>query len=306
MPPETDKAGTGVIGENATEADLPNPVVGEASVNLEPEPEPEREDESVDILSPDAQAALEAQEPEPTEPEGEEEEVPAISDELWERAVEAGYEEEDRESFASPEALERTLALLDKQTAEEGREAKVEEPTVEPFKLEFEGDDYPEPEVLHRELGRLVERFNAQAETLAALVVQNDKYIADAEQARYDAHLDGLSDEWKDIVAKPKARSAIKEEADALAAGYEARGKKVPDEQTLWERARLGLYGNDIKTRTRKQIASTLRDKAGKFTARPNSRGDEAVSGEEKAIRRVREWQEANRANFDPSEVAID
>jgi len=221
---------------------------------------------------------------------------------LLEQAQELGIEEEEARELGP--SLKRTVALMERQFAKVGRERQQAPPPEQqrttPERKKFElklNKDLMDPEV-----AAALEAMHAHyEETVAGLQTKLDGvegfHRAKAHEEfsqQFDTWIDELGDGYKPVFGKgrgdqvskreQKARVEVIQEMDALAAGYNQTGRKVPGAKTLFERAVRQLHGDKAETVVRRRVSQQLRDRQGQYVARPSHRKTNQLRGEALAI----------------------
>ena len=116
-------------------------------------------------------------------------------------------------------------------------------------------------------------------------------------EQQLDAAFDGLGEEWQDTFGSGKIsglgeksaelRNRVKviEEMDALASGYEARGREVPEVEELFNRARRSVFGIAEENHVAQNVSRKVKKRAKSIVSRPTSRNGRAT-GERAAFER--------------------
>lgn len=82
-------------------------------------------------------------------------------------------------------------------------------------------------------------------------------------------------------------RESIREQMDILKAGYKAAGKKVPDAQSLFEKALRSEFPDAATNKDRQQVVSKVQNRERKMLLRPTSRHAESSDARSRATEAV-------------------
>lgn len=220
---------------------------------------------------------------------------------LGERAAEVGLDAEDIERLESVEALERMVLIL-----EARNQSESEEPAEEPEDTKTDFADVPDElrpaleqitkayeeriEALESQLGQYNEYVDGQAEK--AFRSEFDGYIGDLGSDYESLFGTGSTDNLRDGSTELSNRVVLIEEMNALAAGYKATNREVPDEQTLFNKAMSSVFGEELMSIKQTSRESQIAERRSKFVGRPSQRHGKQKSPEAAAIASVRQYME--------------
>ena len=235
--------------------------------------------------------------------EYEESEMDEELEDLAVRAAEVGLTESDIEDLGTVEALERTVRIL------EGRGAGSEE------RQQVEGIDLDNvPDELKPVLEQMDKQYRARIEGLESQLGQYNSFLDNqAEKAvvnEFDSFVSDLGPGFESLLGTGSTESLsddsgaltrrvqVLEEMNVLANGYEAAGRAVPDEQTLFTRALNGLFADDVAAAKQASTESTVAQRRGKFVSRPTQKNGKPQSPEAAARASVRKYMEEAGIGF--------
>tara|TARA_B100000513_G_scaffold190506_1_gene115036 strand:+ start:64 stop:975 length:912 start_codon:yes stop_codon:yes gene_type:complete len=216
------------------------------------------------------------------------------------RAAEVGLDEEDIAKIGNVENLERMVMIL------EARKKSQEEPQPEPEKVDPDFADVPEElkpaleqvtkayedriAALESQLGEYGKYADMQAEK--AVKNEFDGFVADLGPEYESLFGTGSSDNLRNGSKELSNRVTVLEEMNALAKGYEAVGREVPDEKSLFSKALSSVFGEEIIELKAAAKESQIAERRSKFVGRPSQRHGKQKSPEAAAIASVRQYME--------------
>ena len=216
------------------------------------------------------------------------------------RAAEVGLDEEDIAKIGNVENLERMVMIL------EARKKSQEEPQPEPEKVDPDFADVPEElkpaleqvakayeeriAALESQLGEYGKYADMQAEK--AVKNEFDGFVADLGPDYESLFGTGSSDNLRNGSKELSNRVTVLEEMNALAKGYEAVGREVPDEKSLFSKALSSVFGEEIIELKAAAKESQIAERRSKFVGRPSQRHVKQKSPEAAAIASVRQYME--------------
>lgn len=306
LPPDEPQAAAAPAPQAPPEPAAPPPAVPDALAELDISDPADRE--PAPAPTPAGARVAEAAAVAPGTPASE---TPAFPAELLERAAEVNITEAEARAFKDPAELERTLNLLDRQAARlyrrqaaaESAPAKApapepEEPTLdEGFDEKLRARD----KFLAERLQKLEQREAEREQELQFLRQQRAQQRND----ELDAAFADLADtvpavgkqkfgELTPQAAEFKARAAVIDLANDIAAGLARRNQPLPPERELLKRAAVALHADEVAKRAasgaNRALGERLRDHAnGRFTSRPTHRaGAPLVSADSVARQNLR------------------
>ena len=216
------------------------------------------------------------------------------------RAAEVGLDEEDIAKIGNVENLERMVMIL------EARKKSQEDPQPEPEKVNPDFADVPEElkpaleqvtkayeqriAALESQLGEYGKYADMQAEK--AVKNEFDGFVADLGPEYESLFGTGSSDDLRNGSKELSNRVTVLEEMNALAKGYEAVGREVPDEKSLFSKALSSVFGEEIIELKAAAKESQIAERRSKFVGRPSQRHGKQKSPEAAAIASVRQYME--------------
>lgn len=115
-----------------------------------------------------------------------------------------------------------------------------------------------------------------------------------------DSFVDGLGSDWNDVFGSGPSRSlnskslaaknrlALLEEMDAIADGYARRGKQVPSEKDLRDKALRSAFGKQFDKKSQRRLSvESQKQRQTRVTRPPASKRTVAETGERKAVQTV-------------------
>jgi len=233
-------------------------------------------------------------------PDGDCDEDDSDLEALAARAAEVGLDEEDIAKIGNVENLERMVMIL------EARKKSQEEPQPEPEKVDPDFADVPEElkpaleqvtkayedriAALESQLGEYGKYADMQAEK--AVKNEFDGFVADLGPEYESLFGTGSSDNLRNGSKELSNRVTVLEEMNALAKGYEAVGREVPDEKSLFSKALSSVFGEEIIELKAAAKESQIAERRSKFVGRPSQRHGKQKSPEAAAIASVRQYME--------------
>ena len=215
------------------------------------------------------------------------------------RAAEVGLDEEDIAKIGNVENLERMVMILEarKKSQEEPQRARKVDPDFadvpEELKpaLEQVAKAYEERiAALESQLGEYGKYADMQAEK--AVKNEFDGFVADLGPDYESLFGTGSSDNLRNGSKELSNRVTVLEEMNALAKGYEAVGREVPDEKSLFSKALSSVFGEEIIELKAAAKESQIAERRSKFVGRPSQRHGKQKSPEAAAIASVRQYME--------------
>ena len=243
------------------------------------------------------------EEEEAGEEEFEEEELDQELEDLAVRAAEVGLTESDIEDLGTVEALERTVRILEGRGATAEGEADTSGIDLEnvpdelkPVLEQMDKQYRDRIEGLEAQLGQYNTFLDNQAEK--AVVNEFDSFVSDLGPGFESLLGTGSTDSLTDDSGALTRRTQVLEEMNILANGYEAAGKAVPDEQTLFTRALNALFAEDVVAARQASTESSVAQRRGKFVSRPTQKNGKPQSPEAAARMSVRKYMEEAGIGF--------
>lgn len=243
------------------------------------------------------------EEEEAVEEEFEEEELDQELEDLAVRAAEVGLTESDIEDLGTVEALERTVRILEGRGATAEGEADTSGIDLEnvpdelkPVLEQMDKQYRDRIEGLEAQLGQYNTFLDNQAEK--AVVNEFDSFVSDLGPGFESLLGTGSTDSLTDDSGALTRRTQVLEEMNILANGYEAAGKAVPDEQTLFTRALNALFAEDVVAARQASTESSVAQRRGKFVSRPTQKNGKPQSPEAAARMSVRKYMEEAGIGF--------
>lgn len=237
-----------------------------------------------------------------------------IPDELAKKAKDAGLSDDDIKDF-SPSQLEKVVSLMPKKEVAEDKEEKSEEQPKadDEFKIELDEDLY-DPDIC-KAMKSTAEQINALKSQLNEVSAgYKQSQVANAER-QFESMVNSLDDNFNDLLGKGSVhdigsdseqftnRCKVMEEMNAIASGYESTGKQLPKPQELFERAVNAVFGDSIKTNTRKSLASQLKKRSSNILNRSSSKAKSGLSPEAAARaavkQKMREYGHDSESEFE-------
>lgn len=220
---------------------------------------------------------------------------------LGERAANVGLDAEDIERIGSVEALERMVLIL-----EARNEAESKEPAEEPEDTKTDFADVPDE--LRPALEQITKAYEERIEALESQLGQYNEYVDGQAEKAAKSEFDGFvgelgsdyeslfgtgsTDNLRDGSTELSNRTLLLEEMNAMAAGYEAMGREVPDEKTLFNKALSSVFSEEVMSIKQNSRESQIAERRSKFVGRPSQRHGKQKSPEAAAIASVRQYME--------------
>lgn len=164
-----------------------------------------------------------------------------IPKDLLQRALKAGFDPDEAQSFKNPETLERILTLLEgrqdvgEKPSKAGKESSPAEEEENPFeyKITLDKDEYDLEDGLGGELNKLNKHY---AKVLSFLAERLREMETERYTERFDAAIEGLGKEWASVFGEGSI-SDIERDSEY----FKARQKLAREVETIQQgRARLG------------------------------------------------------------------
>lgn len=240
---------------------------------------------------------------------GEDDDFVAESDdfepEILERALKFGLDS-DKMNALGDDAL-RILERLEQGSSDSATDKTSQDGSdfeFKPLELKITEDQF-DPELvaqfkaMNEHFGALFkeqsERHKATVDALQSQLqtIENERFVKD-----FDAQVGKLGDEWSKLLGKGetlkldeksaayKNRKAIADEMSTIASGLKARGRAVPSDDALFQRAMRSVMGDKYESTVRASIAKQSQDRKAKtFTPRgTGTTKSTPKSGRDKAI----------------------
>ena len=223
---------------------------------------------------------------------------------LTERATAVGLDEEDIKKLGSVEALERTILILEARQKTEAEEVKEVQEEPEDTKTDFADV----PDELRPALEQITKAYEERIKALESQLGQYNEYVDNQAEKAYKSEFDGfvgnLGPDYESLFGTGSTenlrngstelsnRVQVLEEMNTLAAGYEATGREVPDEQSLFNKALSSVFGDELMSIKQASRESQIAERRSKFVGRPSQRHGKQKSPEAAAIASVRQYME--------------
>ena len=223
---------------------------------------------------------------------------------LTERATAVGLDEEDIKKLGSVEALERTILILEARQKTEAEEVKEVQEEPEDTKTDFADV----PDELRPALEQITKAYEERIKALESQLGQYNEYVGNQAEKAYKSEFDGfvgnLGSDYESLFGTGSTenlrngstelsnRVQVLEEMNTLAAGYEATGREVPDEQSLFNKALSSVFGDELMSIKQASRESQIAERRSKFVGRPSQRHGKQKSPEAAAIASVRQYME--------------
>jgi hypothetical protein len=299
-----------VVQEQAPEADLeivePEDDEEEYETGAQDENnEDGGDDESDDDLEEQLEGADDEGDDE--DEDGDDDESAGLDDAILERAANLGLTREEAEAFETPEALERTLGILEKRLPQDdgvsGSEAEAgENDAQEGFELEFEDEALYEPELIDNLRGMKThydQALSAMRQEVEQLRSANQANEAQAVTERFERMISDLGDDYEPMLGKGtvddidrsgdhfKNRQKLFEQMHVIQSGRVAAKLEPLAEKELFQQAVNHVFNGNLKDLTRKGIAKTLKKRKGQMIGRPQGRKGRPLSPDQAAYKAV-------------------
>tara|TARA_Y100001937_G_scaffold128509_2_gene205561 strand:+ start:2686 stop:3621 length:936 start_codon:yes stop_codon:yes gene_type:complete len=225
-------------------------------------------------------------------------------EDLLDVALDVGLTPEDIDELGSLEAVENYISIAQRQMNEVEADEEEERPD---FSLDYElPENTPDnvKDAVQGLVSKLEEKLagfervfgefediqeSAQIEQTEA---QFDQMIEDVGSNFSGLFGSGPTEELSDDSPFLENRVLLIEEMNALAAGYEAQGRDVPDEGVLMQKAIASAFTQDRDALAAQQMRSAIDSRRDAFTASPTQRRGRAMSPEAAAKQSVRSYME--------------
>lgn len=225
-------------------------------------------------------------------------------DSILDEALDIGLTPEDIDELGSIEAVENYISIARRHMDEVDADEEEERPD---FSLDYElPENTPDnvKEAVQGLVSKLEEKLagfervfgefediqeSAQIEQTEA---QFDQMIEDVGSNFSGLFGSGPTEELADDSPFLENRVLLIEEMNALAAGYEAQGREVPDEGVLMQKAIASAFTQDRDALAAQQMRSAIDSRRDAFTASPTQRRGRAMSPEAAAKHSVRSYME--------------
>jgi hypothetical protein len=196
------------------------------------------------------------------------------------------------------------------------------------LKVELNADDY-DPKLVEsmnafaERINQLSERNSQHEQVLRAQQQQAEQYTSHQQAEAFarlgqevDSFVNTLGDEYSGKFGKgpinglrpgspeEAARNELLTEMESLRFSDAQQYRKPQPNSQLLQRALASLYPDEIKTTVRKELTRQVKEQRSQALHRPAGRQHAPLSGKEKAIARVRDWQKTNNiSTAEDSEV---
>ena len=241
------------------------------------------------------------------ESDNQEAEVDSESDEIDEQlindALEVGLEPDDIDKLGSYEAIQNFIDIAKRQKGDV-EEEKEQDPD---FSLEYDLPEDTPDEVKKAVQGlvdKLEQKFAGLQEVFGDLQSRQESEQIQQSEAAFDQMIESVGEGFQGLFGTGPTgemtegsqflenRVLLIEEMNALAAGYEAQGREMPDESTLMRRAIASAFTDDRDEVQAAQMRAAINSRRDAFTASPTQRRGRAMSPEAAAKQSVRSYME--------------
>lgn len=219
-----------------------------------------------------------------------------FTSELLARAGKLGITEDEAKELGTPASLARVCdAIESRAKSDDGGTVETHHKPrtpAKPERLQLKLD----PDVIGAETAEIVkqidEHYAAQVEALnaelAAMREQQTASVEASRKERINGYFDSLGKDFDHIVGAehPRNRSKVLDKMDVLRAGYEATGRKAPQEKELFQEAFQSEFGDRQAAVARKKINEQLKKRQSQITARPDQRTAQ-MTPEQRAVAAV-------------------
>lgn len=228
---------------------------------------------------------------------------PVFSQEVLNRASQAGITIETARRFGSEQELNSFLNRFDQPKEEPKQETKQEDDEYVP--LENEDDYDPEFVKMHKE------RFELRKEIKE--LKNQQQSVQDYERQRnqerllndFDSMVKKTPEEFKDYLGEEefknispgtdhyRNRERVMQEMVAIRTGYVQSGMTPPSMQELYDRSINALFPDAVKKAAQKELETQLKKDSGKTLHRPGGRAtntNSQLSGEDRAVQKSIEF----------------
>ncbi len=225
-------------------------------------------------------------------------------DDLLDEALDVGLEPEDIDKLGSVEAVQNFIDIARKQMGDVEEDEEEQDPD---FSLDFDlPEDTPDDvkQAVQGLVDKLEEKFAGLQEVFGDLQNRQESEQIQQTEAAFDQMIEdvgqglqglfgtGSTEELTDDSPFLENRVLLIEEMNALAAGYEAQGREVPDESILMRRAIASAFTDDRDEVQAAQMRAAINSRRDAFTASPTQRRGRAMSPEAAAKQSVRSYME--------------
>ena len=198
----------------------------------------------------------------------------AVTDDLLQRAVDAGLSIPEAREIGSAKALAVMCDKLEARAAkdEDGDDAESDEED-DPLDgiLDLDPEDYDED--LVKGVGMLKDFIRKQSKEIKDLRGSLEAAETKSEsRSFFDSRVSELDKDYTDELKDSKKRAALRKQFDVLSAGYKATGEEVSQDE-IFDQARDIVLG-DVKTSIK---ASKLKKRRSQFGARPGGEKNSAI-----------------------------
>jgi len=135
--------------------------------------------------------------------------------------------------------------------------------------------DYLDPDVADV-LKSIQSKHEAEVKELRAKLDEVSGVVREqfqvAAQQRFDGYIESMEKSHQKILESPKSRKQLRDEMDVLAEGYRSKGREVPVEKDLFDRAFNALFSDEVKKIDADRIKRQIKRRQSQFTAPPSAR----------------------------------
>tara|TARA_R100001082_G_scaffold12550_1_gene6626 strand:+ start:5311 stop:6228 length:918 start_codon:yes stop_codon:yes gene_type:complete len=231
------------------------------------------------------------------------EENPEVED-LMQAALDVGLEPDDIDQLGSIEAIQNYIDIAQRQMKEVEADEEEERPD---FSLDYElPENTPDnvKEAVEGLVSKLEEKLAGFERVFGEFEDIQESAQIEQSEAQFDQMIEdvgsnfsglfgsGPTEELADDSPYLENRVLLIEEMNALAAGYEAQGRDVPDEGVLMQKAIASAFTQDRDALAAQQMRSAIDSRRDAFTASPTQRRGRAMSPEAAAKHSVRSYME--------------
>ena len=245
------------------------------------------------------------------ETSGDDKDKQAISDELIARAAEADIDQTQAKSFSSPEDLERTLTILEKVKAKPADDKdtggeKEDADKVKTFEVKLDEELY-DPEIVKAVKG-MNEHYASAVGTLQSQLAETQQQLKELQdfnanqqtitfETQFDSMIDGLGDEFKELLgegpgskldansAQFKNREKIIEEMSDFVAARQNRGKPIPAQAEIFDRAVKVVFSDKANSLAAKRTRSSVKKRSGQIIENSTGGKGKTLTAEQEALK---------------------
>lgn len=116
-----------------------------------------------------------------------------------------------------------------------------------------------------------------------------DSFIGDLDKSRHKLFGEGHTVDLDPKSDVYKNRKTVQDEMSTLVAGLEARGKAVPEERVLFNKALAATFGDEIKKIDADRQRNRIKRRQSQMIAKPTTRTTDGRSPEERAMNLIAE-----------------